>query len=264
MMKEGEALGGPNAIGRPGDTLLENDEVVFVIDQLGSSAGFAESGGNLVDAADAHAREDELGQAFTFFGTFPRQGVYDALSTGTASDGSAWVEAKGRELYEAKLVVSTRYTLHAPDRALLLETTLENSGDGAIELPSLGDAIQWGGAEKVAPGKPNGFKGPSTGPYVGGVGRFVSYAVTATDGMIDGISGSSWTDTAQRKGVHIAPGEKIAYSRILLVGERPDTSSLVGELAMAAGSKVGDVEVHVGNPNGADRNEPRPGRGGIL
>ncbi|MGO9838202.1 MAG: CehA/McbA family metallohydrolase [Polyangiaceae bacterium] len=245
VMKEGEQLGGPNAIGRPGDTLLENDEVVFVIDQLGSSAGFAESGGNIVDAADARTRKDELGQAFTFFGTFPRQGVYDTLSSGTSGDGSAWVEARGKELYEPKLAVSTRYTLHPPDRALLLETTIENTGDAAVLLPSLGDAIQWGGAQKTAPGKPAGFKGPSSGPYVGGVGRFASYAVTATDGAIDGISGGSWTDTAQRKGVTIAPGEKVAYARIFLVGERPDLSSLVGELAMAAGSQVGEVEVRV-------------------
>src|SRR5579872_2723234 len=58
VMRDGEQLGGPNAIGRPGDLILENDEVVFVIDGLGASAGFAESGGNLVDAADAHARKD--------------------------------------------------------------------------------------------------------------------------------------------------------------------------------------------------------------
>ncbi len=77
VMREGEELGGPNAIGRPGDLLLENDEVVFVIDRIGSSSGFAESGGNVVDAADAVARKDELGQQFTYFGKFPRQGVYD-------------------------------------------------------------------------------------------------------------------------------------------------------------------------------------------
>jgi len=247
-MKDGEALGGPNATGRPGDLLLENDEVVFVIAQLGSSAGFAESGGNLVDAADARARKDELGQAFTYFGKFPRQGVYDSLSSGVSDDGSAWVEARGQELYEAKLVVTTRYTLRAPDRALLLDTTLENTGGAVMELPSAGDAIQWGGAEKIAPGQPPGFKGPSSGPYVGGVGRFVSYAVTATDGLIEAVSGASWTDTAQRKGVKIAPGEKVAYARILLVGERPDSSSLVGELAMAAGSPVGDIEVRLADP----------------
>src|SRR5690349_8293964 len=43
-MRGGEQLGGPNAAGRSGDLILENDEVVFVVDQLGSSNGFAESG----------------------------------------------------------------------------------------------------------------------------------------------------------------------------------------------------------------------------
>jgi hypothetical protein len=245
VMTAGEELGGPNAIGRPGDLILENDEVAFVIDRLGSSTGFAESGGNLVDAADAHTRKDELGQQFTYFGTFPRQGVYDALSSGTSGDGSAWVEAKGRELYEPALAVTTRYTLHAPDRALLLETSLENTGDHPVDGLSLGDAIQWGGAEKIAPGKARGFKGPSSGPYVGGVGRFTSYAITSTEGTIDAVSGSTWTDTAQRRGVTLASHEKTSYARVLIVGERADTSSLVSELARSAGQAVGGVEVRL-------------------
>jgi hypothetical protein len=243
VMKNGEQLGGPNAIGRPGDLLLENAEVVFVIDQLGSEDGFAESGGNLVDAADARARKDELGEMFTYFGVFPRQGVYDTLSSGDASDGTAWVEAKGRELYETGLVITTRYTLHPPDRALLIETTVENSSGAPIDLPSLGDAIQWGGVEKIAPGKARGFKGPSSGPYVGGVGRFASYAVTSTGGAVDATSGSGWTDTAQRKTVRLLPGERTEYSRVFVVGQRADTSSLVAELAMAAGQPVGEVQL---------------------
>ena len=243
VMKDGEQLGGPNAMGRPGDILLENAEVVFVVDQLGSSAGFAESGGNLVDAADAHARKDELGQMFTYFGAFPRQGVYDTVTTGSGVDGSAWIEARGKELYEPALAVTTRYTLHGPDRALLIETTVENTGDAPITLPALGDAVQWGAAEKVAPGKPRGFKGAASGPYVGGVGRFVSYALTSTEGAVDSVSGSSWSDTAQRKDVKLGPHDKTDYARVLLVGERPDTSSLVGELSLAAGKPVGSLEV---------------------
>lgn len=259
VMKEGEQLGGPNAVGRPGDLVLENDEVVFVVDQLGSSAGFAESGGNLVDAADARARKDELGQMFTYFGTFPRQGVYDTLASGTGPGGSVWVEAKGRELYEAKLAVTTRYTLAAPDRALLVETTIENTGDAPLELPSVGDAVQWGGAEKVAPGKARGFKGPSSGPYVGGVGRFTSYAMTSTEGDVEAVSGGSWTDTALRKGVKVAPREKVTYARVFLVGQRADTSSLVGELSLAAGQPVGAVklDVHPGLPHTVVRLTPQ-------
>jgi hypothetical protein len=249
VMKEGEQLGGPSAVGRPGDLVLENGEVAFVIDQLGSSLGFAESGGNLVDAADARTRRDELGQVFTFFAPFPRQGVYDTLSTGASDDGVAWVDARGHELYEPKLLVSTRYTLHATDRAVLLETTLENTGEKPLHLDSVGDAVQWGGAEKIAPGRDRGFRGPSSGPYVGGVGRFVSYAMTSTVGAIDGVSGGSWTDTSLRKSVDLAPGAKTTYARVFLVGERPDTTSLVGELALAAARPVGDVELRiVGGP----------------
>jgi hypothetical protein len=241
VMKEGEQLGGPNAIGRPGDLMLENDQVVFVIDQLGSGAGFAESGGNVVDAADARVRKDELGQMVTYFGTFPRQGVYDALSSGVSGDGSAWVEARGRELHASQLVVTTRYTLHPPDRALFIETNLENTGDAPVELLSIGDAIQWGGAEKTAPGKPRGFNGSTSGPYLGGIGRFTSYAITSTEGTIQGTSGGFWTDTAQREGLKLARGQKTSYARVFLVGERPDSSSLVGELAMAAGEPVGEL-----------------------
>jgi hypothetical protein len=243
VMVDGEQLGGPNAIGCPGDLVLENGEVVFVIDRLGSSAGFAETGGDVVDAADASVRKDELGQQFTYFGTFPRQGVYDALSSGTSPDGSAWVEARGRELYESNLLVTTRYTLQPPDRALLIETTVENAGAVPIDSLSLGDVIQWGGTEKIAPGMPRDFKGSSSGPYLGGVGRFTSYAITSTEGAIDGVSGNSWTDTTQRRGVRLGPGQKTSYARVLVVGERPDSSSLIAELAKSAGQRVGAVAV---------------------
>ena len=103
VMKKGEELSGTNAIGRPGDILLENDEVVFVLDRLGGGVGFAESGGNVIDAADAKTRKDELGQMFTFFGAFPRQGVYDHLTFRDEPDGGAVVEAKGKELYQPEL-----------------------------------------------------------------------------------------------------------------------------------------------------------------
>ena len=134
--------------------MLENDEVVFVIDQLGSSAGFAESGGNLVDAADAKVRKDELGQVFTYFGTFPRQGVYETLASGAAADGSAWVEARRAASSTSRsCAVTTRYTLQAPDRALLLETTLENTGDAPIAVPSLGRRRAVGRGREGRPGQ---------------------------------------------------------------------------------------------------------------
>jgi hypothetical protein len=63
--------------------------------------------------------------------------------------------------------------------------------------------------------------------------------------VVDATSGGSWTDTVLRKGVKLGPGEKTKYARVFVVGERPDTSSVVGELALAAGQPVGGLEVHV-------------------
>lgn len=249
-MKPGGALGGPNATGKLGDWVLENDEVVFVVDGLAGGGGFAESGGNLVDAADARTRKDELGQLFTYFGTFPRQAVYTSMDA-SESGGAVVLRARGLELYDPSIQVETDYRLGGADRALLIRTTLKNAGSKPVTLPALGDAIQWGGAEKVAPGKPRGFKGPSSGPFVGGVGRFVSYAVTTPDGEIAAISGGAWTDTEQKKNVVLPPGESVTYERVFAVGERADRASIVAELTKASAGDVGGLEISLVDASGS-------------
>lgn len=253
VMRAGEELGGPNATGRPGDYLVENGEVAFVIDQLGTNAGagFAVGGGNLVDAADARARKDELGQLMTYFGRFPRQGVYEAIDTGVLADGSAYVEAKGHELSDPKVAVRTRYTLHPNDRALLIETTLENRGDRASLLLGLGDAIQWGGAEKFAPDRGRGFKGDSHGSFLAGIGRLASYAIASTDGAMNAHSGPAWSDTQQVGRTDLAPGRSVHYARVFLVGPRADVSGIVAELTKTAGGGVGSVKVALAGDAGS-------------
>lgn len=242
ILKTETLLGGPNAIGRPGDLLLENDEVAFVIDQLGSGSGFEQSGGNVVDAADAKLRKDELGQLFSFFGEFPRQAVYDKISS-DVKDGVGIVTASGKELRDSSLAITTVYSLRPNDRALLIETTVENRGNAPSKKIGLGDAIQWGGADKFAPGKPSGFKGDTKGAFLGGVGRFASYAITSTEGDIEAVSGSAWSDTFIKRDVVLKPREKVRYARVFVVGERNDSASLVAELTKAAGGDVGTVTV---------------------
>ncbi len=239
----GQELGGAGASARPGDWVLENDEVVFVIDALDGGGGFAESGGNIVDAADARVRKDELRQLFTYFGAFPRQAVYTKLEARAERDGSVVLVARGRELVDDKIAVVTEYRLGATDRALLLRTTLENTGAAAVTGLGLGDVIQWGAAEKFAPGQAMGFKGKSKGAYIGALGRHASYAITSTEGEIAAISGGAWTDTEQRTNVTLEPRGRVTYERVFLVGERPDAASVVSELTKAAGGAVGTVEV---------------------
>lgn len=257
-MVAGQELGGPNATGKVGDWVLENDEVIFVIDALGRGTGLAESGGNIVDAADAKLRRDELGQVFTYFGTFPRQGVYTTIDSRVEPDGTAVLVSRGKELYEPSVEVVTELRLGATDRAVLMRTTLTNRGTTTVTGLGLGDAIQWGGAEKISPGKPAGFKGPSTGSYIAGVGRLASYGITSTEGEIAAISGGGWTDTEQKKDVAIEPGKSVTYDRVFVVGERPDLASVVAELTLSSGGALGEIAVDLTDAKGQPV-KPLPG-----
>ncbi len=59
----------------------------------------------------------------------------------------------------AKLAVRTRYTLHATRSRALARDDARERGDQPVDMLGLGDAIQWGGAEKIAPGRGRGFQG---------------------------------------------------------------------------------------------------------
>ena len=164
---------GPNARGRPGDTVLENRHLRAVIDQLPGGAGFALSGGTLIDLAprdaDGCARGDALGQVFTMTGEFPGQIVVERMGTRTLPDGSAEVSAEGVDARIAGLRGETVWHLGGDDTFLTLHTTLRNTGDAAVTVLT-GDAIQWGGVEHFAPG--HGFRLPrrATLPWLAGVG----------------------------------------------------------------------------------------------
>jgi hypothetical protein len=260
-----DALRGPLAIGRSGDYLIENDEIAVVIDQLGRGTGFAESGGNIVDAADARTRSDELGQVFTYFGTFPRQALYDTMNSGVDAQGTAWIEVRGRELYEAQLLVVTRYTLSPGSRALRVATTLENTKSAPIEQLDLGDAIQWGSAEKFAPGKPMGFKGEYAGLFVGAAGSTTAYGLAPIAGSegakeIYAKNGTAWSNVSFQRGVTIAPGKTAHYERELVIGPRGDTLGTATEIFYLQGGAPGGLEVALVDAGGKRMDPPEGGK----
>ena len=163
-MKAGEELGGPNATGKPGDYVLENDEVAFVIEALGHSAGFGVSGGNLIDAADAQIAQGRDRAGVHVLRHVPSPGRLRIDRHGRHERRQRVGRVKGHELNEAKVAVDARATRCTRRIARsLIDTTLENTGDQPVIFLGLGDAIQWGGAEKFAPDRGRGFKGRSSG-----------------------------------------------------------------------------------------------------
>lgn len=265
---EADKLSGPFAIGRTGDYLLENDEIAVVIDQLGRGSGFAESGGNIVDAADAQARRDELGQMFTSFGAPSRQAIYEAIASGVDPKGTAWIEVRGHELHEEQLRVTTRYELAAGQRSLVISTELENKKGAPIDSLSLGDSIQWGLAEKFAPGQALDFRGEVTAPYLGGAGRQVAYGIVPAPHAPEPAPAAGFSSTSAAtssnlrfaQDVSLAPGQRAGYQRVLVVGPRGDSLGVVTEMFFLQGGAPGGVEVELVDPAGARLAPPEGGR----
>ncbi|WP_437895351.1 CehA/McbA family metallohydrolase [Sorangium sp. So ce124] len=251
-----DALSGPLAAGRPGDYVLENDAIAVVVDQLGPGAGLAESGGNLVDAADARARRDELGQIVTRLGAPPRQVIYRDITTGGGEDGAAWIEARGevrgRALAGGALSVTTRYRLRPGDRAVTITTSLQNDGDRPVEALDLGDVVHWGAAEHVAPGMAPGLRGELEAPYLAGVGTGVAYALAPVDGAtVRARSGEGFSDVTFARQAALPPGGRAAYQRILAVAPRGDSLAVETELFFLGGGAPGGVALELVDGRGA-------------
>lgn len=254
-------LGGPLAAGRAGDYLLENAEVAVVIDQLGRGTGFAESGGNLIDAADARVRRDELGQMFAVFGGAARQALYDRIESGVEGDGTAWVEVSGRELRNEQLKVTTRYSLRPLDRGVLIATSIENRGAAPAGLVDLGDEVQWGAAEAFAPGKEVGFRGDFTGMFVAGVGRSVGYLIAPVKDIdLSAKTGASSSHVVLERDVALGSGARVRYERALAIAPRGDPVAVATEFFFMQGGAPGGLEVKLVDGRGAPVTPPGGGR----
>jgi hypothetical protein len=252
-----DALRGPLAAGREGDLLLENAEIVVVIRAAGGGAaggeaeGAAEGAGSLIDAAEVRSRRDELGHVIARLGP-SRRAVYDAIASGAEQDGTAWVEASGRDAQEARLKVTTRYTLGPLDRAVLISTTLENKSDAPIGLLELGDAIAWGGALPLAPGKEPGFEGDLRSMYIGGVGASVGYLLAPVkDADVISKTGAGRSDVVLERDVALPAGGRVQYERVFAVAPRGDPVAIATEFFFMQGGAPGGVAVKLVDARGA-------------
>ena len=172
-MKDGEQLGGPSAIGRPGDLVLENDEVVFVVGRIGAAAPASPRAAATSSTPPTRTRaRTSSGRSSRTSG--PSRGRASTTRsrpapTPTAARGS---RREARELGEAKLVVTTRYTLHAPDRALLSRRRSRTPATRRSSCPRSATRSSGAARRRSPRASRAASRAPSSGAYVGGVGRF--------------------------------------------------------------------------------------------
>jgi hypothetical protein len=226
VIKSGDQLlQGATADGQIGDYELENGKLAFVIARPDHFLGFADSGGHLIDAGPA-AGHDALKQIVNLSGG-QRQAIYETVET-EQRDGAALVRARGHDSADANLGVITEYRLGAGALALEITTTYHNRGSSALRSFSVGDAIQWGRAERFIPEE--GFTLEAAAPrtlttpegWLIGVAPKVSYAYVV-EGPLKARHGVGWSDVTLAENA-LMPGAEARVKRWLVVSATPDVA----------------------------------------
>lgn len=249
-----ELLWGPAATGAIGDFQLENGLVLAVVSHDPSTSGFAASAGNLVDLAPLPDGEDHINEIFMYLDDeFPRQATYSKIEI--VSKGgrgkAARVRATGVDTGVDAVKIQTDYILEPGAHWVTLETKLTNTATYTMVKYEIGDAVQWGRTEHMAPG--HGFDLPGrkiTADWLCGIGRDTSYAIVPDAGArFTSFNGSMWSDPIG-KTVDLAPNEPVTYRRHVVVG-RGDTASLAATVAKLRGDRTGRLTgrvTHGGEP----------------
>jgi hypothetical protein len=243
-----DLLTGVEADGKKGDLRIDNGLCAFVIDSVDSALGFADSGGNLIDAAPP-GRADALKQLFGYLDdTFPRQPIFEHVEAGRRGE-TAWVRARGHDSQNRGLTVETEYALAPGVRALEITTTVINTGREAVHAYEIGDAVQWGRAERFAPGQPPVLHGAVSlpGGWMAAIGDEVAYAYVVDpsvgDGALNGRHGSAWSDLNVAT-VELAPGAAASVTRWLVVAPL-EGATLGDEVAALRKQRWARLEGHI-------------------
>ncbi|MEO1336906.1 MAG: carboxypeptidase regulatory-like domain-containing protein, partial [Myxococcota bacterium] len=157
----------------------------------------------------------------------------------------AIVRAFGRDTRDGRISIQTDYILGRGQSWLTLESRFTSSATTTITGYAIGDAVQWGRTEHMAPG--HGFDLPGRRmrvDWVSGIGAGVSYAVVPDGpGQFDCINGSMWSDPIGVI-VDLHPGRTVTYRRHVVVGDG-DTASMARAVSMLRRDATGQLEGRV-------------------
>lgn len=274
MTRPDERPPGMNALGAPGDLLLQNDRLTVVIDALEAPHFLAPTGGNVLDLVPRGATrtsDDELNYVFTATGILPGDAVrYTRMSVDDRSPTYVAVIARGHLDGRPKTTVVTRYELRPCEPGLRIRTELFH-GEREPETFFLSDAFYWGGREVApfVPGVGRGFVHPdldlleldrsfADSPFLAArperEGAAAYAEVACGKKTLAGFQSTSISAMGIPRAITM-PGDGLAFERFLLVGEGPGLSH-VADLALEAreklhGEKTREIRGRIVHPSGA-------------
>jgi hypothetical protein len=209
-----------------GDIRIENNRAVFIIDAVSALLGYAESGGNLIDAfalTPTGHTQDGLKQVFGFLNnTYPRQPSYGKVSV-VGTGEQAIVRAEGLDSQNPNLQLVTDYMLAPDSPALEIVTRITNIGNEPVNDYAIGDAIEWGRIEPLLIDSDQEKKGAVRTPhgFVLGLAESTTYAYVTGKGDLDGYADLGWSDFVIKK-VTLRQGESASVRRFFLAAETSD------------------------------------------
>lgn len=244
-------VAGPTAQGSVGDWLMTNDRIAVVIDAVDNPHGFADTGGNIIDAAPLGG-EDRFSSMFTFFANrFGRQALYDRAEVVNAGGAgqTAVLRFTGADSIDPDLQLVTDYRLAPGAIHVEVETSFTNTGTEDVLAFQVGDALQWGLTTHFAPGWDNANRNiPGDGhdiggrtldvDWVGGDGLGSSYGYTSLSGSMELQNGSTWSDGNVALLDLPASGGTGSFTRLFLVGDG-SLASISDEVFALRGTPVG-------------------------
>lgn len=245
MTSPKELLWGPCAVGALGDIMLDNGLVLAVVTKRERSNGFAMSPGNLVDLTPLPDGEDHLNELFLYINDdFPRQARYrgaDIVSQG-GGDNAAVVRATGVDSKDDRIAIQTDYSLEPGSTYLKVTSKFTSTATATIRNYRIGDAVQWGRTQSMAPGHGFALAGRRVKvEWLAGIGENTSYAFVP-DGqrLLDTPNGSMWSDPVGAV-IDLEPNRPYEYVRYLVVGTG-DTASLAPQVAKLRGDPVATIK----------------------
>jgi hypothetical protein len=244
---------GSRAEGSVGDVLLTNGEISIVFGgPTNARPGF------LLDIADAHVGQDELGSLQSCVADGGDCLPLAAPEFGQARDGSAWVEVHVR--VQKPFDARTRYTLMPGARSLLITTIVSSQSTEPVSLSRIGDVVSWGSSRTNIP--------PGEAPaFVAAIGTDVAYAIMPADDRssvgVDMLEGAMFVRHA--RDVSVSAGHSVRRDRAFVVAPRGDTLGVLTEVVlMRDGQAPGAIEVRFVGADGLPLAPPPGGHVRVL
>lgn len=157
------APGGEAALGRRGDILIGNDQVVAVVAGLGDQNYIELSGGSLLDLAPRGQDSDALNQVITAVGVLPRDSVfYTSMQLLDERPARVAIQLRGTLYTQPDTIVTTLFEVRPCEPGIRVRSAIFN-GTNDPQAWTLTDGWYWSGREPLAftPGVGMGFRHPA-------------------------------------------------------------------------------------------------------